>query len=75
MDYLSKESSFDPQRSRLLLYFICLVELGYADAKVIGARDIKEYIGWNVNDLYTHLLLSYTAVRGHVHEVLKELQL
>jgi recombinational DNA repair protein (RecF pathway) len=75
MDFLAEEASFDKQKSRLLLYFICLVELGYADAKAIGAKDIKEYIKWNVGDLYTHLLLSHAQVRSHVHEVLKEMQL
>jgi recombinational DNA repair protein (RecF pathway) len=75
MDFLTSEASFDKQKSRLLLYYIMLVELGYADAKVIGAKDIKEYINWNVGDLYTHLLLSHTHVRSHVHEVLKEMQL
>lgn len=69
------ENSFDKQKSRLLLYYIVLVELGYADARIIGAQDLKEYIGWNVEDLYVHLLLSEAAVRTHVHEVLKEVQL
>jgi recombinational DNA repair protein (RecF pathway) len=75
MEFMVAEPSFDKQKARLLLYFMCLVELGYADAKAIGARDIKEYINWNVDDLYTHLLLSYDNVRAHVHEVLKEIQL
>jgi recombinational DNA repair protein (RecF pathway) len=75
LDFLSVESTFDAQKSRLLLYYVVLVELGYADAKAIGARDIKEYIGWNMGDLYTHLLLSHTNVRDHVREVLKEIQL
>jgi recombinational DNA repair protein (RecF pathway) len=75
MDFLEAEASFDKQKSRLLLYFVCLVELGYADAKAIGAKDIKEYIQWDIGDLYTHLLLSYDTVRAHVHEVMKEMQL
>jgi hypothetical protein len=51
------------------------VELGYADAKEIGAKDIKEYIAWTVDDLYIHMMLSYEKVRKHIHEVLKESQL
>lgn len=75
VEFLSMEASFDKQKTRLLLYYIVLVELGYADAKEIGAKDLKEYIHWNVGDLYTHLLLSHTRVRAHVHDVLKEMQL
>jgi hypothetical protein len=73
--WLKEESAWDEKKAKLLLYYIVLVELGYADAKVIGARDIKEYVNWSMQDLYTHLLLSYAKVRAHVHEVLKEVQL
>lgn len=73
--FLEKSSSYDEQKSRLLLYYIFLVELGYADAKVIGAKDMKEYLLWSVDDLYTHILLSYPSVRVHVGEVMKEMQL
>jgi recombinational DNA repair protein (RecF pathway) len=73
--FAEKEASFDKQKGRLLLYFVLLVELGYADAQAIGARDIKEYISWGMHDLYIHLLLSYEDVRTHTHHVLKETQL
>lgn len=73
--YVQHSHSFDKQKSRLLLYYVLLVELGYADAKAIGARDIREYVAWNIQDLYTHLLLSYGSVRAHVSNVLKEIQL
>lgn len=73
--FLQTKVTYDQTYSRVLLYYIFLVELGYADAKVIGAKDIKEYIGWNVDDLYTHLILTFQDVRLHIHEVLKEMQL
>lgn len=73
--FLTSQEAYDDQMIRLLLYYILLVELGYADAKVIGAKDIKEYISYSINDLYTHLLLSKVQVRRHVQEVLKEMQL
>jgi DNA repair protein RecO len=75
IDFLDNLSHYDEQKSRLLLYYILLVELGYADAKVIGAKDLQEYINWTVDDMYMHLLLSYEPVRNHVHAVLKEIQL
>jgi DNA repair protein RecO len=75
IDFLENLSHYEEQKSRLLIYYILLVELGYADAKVIGAKDIQEYIKWNVDDMYMHLLLSYDPVRSHVHAVLKEIHL
>ncbi len=66
---------YDEQKRRLLLYYILLVELGYADARVIGAKDVQEYMSWSVDDLYTHIILAYTPVREHVQAVLKEMQL
>lgn len=75
IQFLERAPSYDIQKARLLLYFILLVELGYADAKVIGVKDIKEYITWSVDDLYTHLQLSHSAVRKHIQSVLQEMQL
>jgi recombinational DNA repair protein (RecF pathway) len=75
ISFLSSKENYDEQVVRVLLYYIVLVELGYADAKVIGAKDIKEYIAFSISDLYTHLLLNKAAVRMHVQEVLKEMQL
>lgn len=73
--FIEHEYGFDKQKGKLLLYYVLLVELGYADARVIGAKDIKEYIAMDITDLYTHLLLSFDHVRTHVHAVLKEMQL
>lgn len=73
--FLKCSTSYKEQSVRLLLYYMLLVELGYADAKVIGAKDIKEYISFSVEDLYTHLLLTEYQVRSHVREVLEEIQL
>lgn len=75
ISFLSSEEKYDEQVVRILLYYMLLVELGYADAKVIGAQDIKEYVAFSIGDLYTHLLLNKAAVRSHVQEVLKEMQL
>lgn len=73
--FLKASSSYDEQSARLLLYYILLVDLGYADAKVIGVSSLKEYISFSIDDLYTHLLLNKVHVRKHVQEVLKEIQL
>ena len=73
--FLVGSPSYDAQKVRLLLYYVVLVELGYADAKVIGVKDLQEYISFSLSDLYTHLLLSYDIVRAHTQAVLKEVQL
>ncbi len=75
ISFLESKETYDDQTVRLLLYYILLVDLGYADAKVIGAKDIKEYVSFSVSDLYTHLLLTKKQVRTHIQEVLKEMQL
>ncbi len=75
IQFLVKSSSYSEKSARLLLYYILLVELGYADAKVIGAKTIEEYISYSVDDLYTHLLLTENSVRNHVKAVLEEIQL
>lgn len=75
IQFLHVTTKYEIKLSRVLLYYILLVELGYADACAIGAKDIKEYSSWSVDDMYTHLILSYEAVRKHIHEVLKEMQL
>jgi recombinational DNA repair protein (RecF pathway) len=74
-DFLVKADTYDKQVARILFYYILLVELGYADAKVIGAKSIKEYRDWSVDDLYTHILLSQVAVKNHIRNVLKDMQL
>lgn len=75
VEFLKTSKKYDHTISRVLLYYIILVDLGYADARTIGAKDLKEYISWSVDDLFTHLVLSYESVRSHMENVLKEIQL
>jgi recombinational DNA repair protein (RecF pathway) len=69
----SKTSDYG--KCKLLLYFVVLVDLGYADVTYIGVSSIEEYVALSVDQLYMHVLLSYDAVRSHVTQVLKEVQL
>ncbi|MEN9881380.1 MAG: hypothetical protein RLZZ308_563 [Candidatus Parcubacteria bacterium] len=73
--FLSSQIQYDEQKMRLLLYYILFVDLGYADALVIGVKDLKEYVGMSVEDLYTRIILNYGTVRAHVLTVLEETQL
>ena len=74
-EFLKKSDNYDKQKARILFYYILLVELGYADAKIIGAKSIKEYRDWNIDDLYTHFLLSENVVKDHIRNVVKDIQL
>lgn len=60
---------------RLFTYFILLVDLGYADATIIGAKNIEEYKSWSVEDLYIHFVIAKDHIRKHVQMVLKDVQL
>jgi recombinational DNA repair protein (RecF pathway) len=71
----SLTDEYDQDKVRLLIYYVLLVELGYADGCIIGAEDIKEYAKYSVEDLYTHMLLRYKEVRAHTILVLKDVQL
>jgi recombinational DNA repair protein (RecF pathway) len=75
IDFLKTVSKYDQKMSRVVLYYLILVELGYADVKIIGAKTMKEYRTWSIDDIYTHLVLSYEVVRHHIQEVMKEMQL
>lgn len=75
IEFLTLAPMYDVQKARLLLYFIILVELGYADAKKIGVKNHKEYESWSIDDLYTHLLLAHGEVRKHIQQVLQEIHL
>lgn len=75
MLFLNHKRVYDESLTRLLLYYLVLVDLGYADAKIIGAKTLEEYLQFSIDDLYTHLLLTKQGVRSHVQEVLKEIQL
>jgi recombinational DNA repair protein (RecF pathway) len=72
---LQLEGSYNQEHVKLLIHYVVLVALGYADARVIGARTIKEYASYSVDDLYTHLLLAYDEVRKHTIGALKDTQL
>lgn len=75
IQFLQTTSKYEHKMSYVLLYYILLVDLGYADARIIGAKNIKEYLMWSIDDLYTHLFLSYDSVLKHIQAVLQDIQL
>jgi hypothetical protein len=64
--------NIDQNNMRGLIYFVVLVETGYADAKVIGVKNLEEYINFSVKDLHTHFILNEKEVKNHLRKVLSE---
>jgi hypothetical protein len=60
---------------KILIYYLVLVDTGYADASIIGAKDIEEYKSFSVKDFYTHFILNEKEVKKHVLHVLRETML
>lgn len=75
IELLKDAPKYEERVVKALLYYIVFLDLGYADTKVLGIKDMKEYTSWSIEDLFTHAILSYDALRNHIHLVLKESQL
>jgi hypothetical protein len=75
MRALATLSEYDDRLARMLAYYLILVNLGYADARMIGAENLHQYKSWSISDLYTQLILTKDVVRPHVMQVLKDIQL
>ena len=76
ISFLSSDATKLPrERAILLLYYLILVDLGYADARVGGAESSSVFFAWSITDHVTHLMFNHDRVRTHVHTVLKEMQL
>lgn len=60
---------------KILLYYIVLVDTGYADARVIGVNDLEEYKKFTIKDFYTHFILNEREIKKHVQRVLQEIML
>lgn len=71
----AEKLSLPKEKEALLLYYLALVDLGYADACIGGAQSTAAFFAWDFDDHVTHLTLHESRVRAHVHSVLKEMQL
>lgn len=56
---------------KILIYYLVLVDTGYADARVIGVKDLEEYKDFSIRDFYTHFILNESEIKNHVVFVLK----
>lgn len=68
-------SFVDINKFKLLIMYIVLVDTGYADARIIGAKDLEEYKTFSMQDFYTHFILNETEVKSHVLHSLKEIMI
>ena len=64
-------SEIEIQKLKILIYYLVLVDTGYADAKIIGVKDINEYKSFDMKDFYNHFILNEKEIRDHVVFVLK----
>ena len=64
-------SPLETSKLKILIYYLVLVDTGYADAKIIGVKDIEEYKSFEMKDFYTHFILNEKEVKDHVVFVLK----
>ena len=65
----------DINNFKILIYYLVLVDTGYADASIIGAKDIEDYKNFSMKDFYTHFILNEKEVKKHVLHVLRETML
>ncbi len=75
MEDLVNTKNIDERTGRMLAHYLLLVDLGYADAYIIGAKSIEQYISWSVEDLYTQAILTKDVLRAHIMQVLSQMQL
>ncbi|MEI6352740.1 MAG: recombination protein O N-terminal domain-containing protein [Candidatus Nomurabacteria bacterium] len=62
----------DINNFKILIYYIVLVDTGYADATIIGVKDIEEYKSFSIKDFYTHFILNEKEIKKHVLSVFRE---
>ena len=72
---LLKDETLPRDVGMLALYYVLLVDLGYADGSLGGAKDIEEFFSFSLTDHFTHILLHKAVVKSHVHTVMAEMQL
>lgn len=68
-------SSVEINKFKILMTYLILVDTGYADARIIGAKDIEEYKTFSMSDFYIHFILNEKDLKNHVLNVLKEIMI
>lgn len=68
-------SLMDINRFKLLITYLVLVDTGYADALIIGAKNLEEYKNFSMQDFYTHFILNEKEIKLHVFSSLKEIMI
>lgn len=59
------------KKLKLLIYYLVLVDTGYADAKIIGAKDLEEYKNFSISDFYLYFILNENQIKEQVNVILK----
>lgn len=75
-EYLDIEPSLYSKDIRMItLYYVFLVDLGYADGLLSGASSMDVFFSFSFRDHMTHVFLRKEPIKKHVHTVLSEMQL
>ena len=59
----------------MLITYIVLVDTGYSDARIIGAKDLEEYKTFTMKDFYTYFVLNEKEIKSYVLNVIKEIMI
>lgn len=74
-EIINSKKDFNEKNLKLLIIYITLVELGYADIKVIGLGNMKDYKAMTLDDLYINSILYERDLVSHINMAIKETQL
>lgn len=69
--YKNQKELYEIKKLKNLIFYLVLVDAGYADAKKIGVKDLHEYKSFNMQDFYTHFILNEKEVKEHLVSVLE----
>lgn len=58
------------KKIQLLIYYIVLVDTGYADAKIIGVKDLESYKKLSSSDIYVNFILNEEEIKKHTKDII-----
>lgn len=58
------------KKIQLLIYYIVLVDTGYADAKIIGVKDLESYKKLYSSDIYVNFILNEEEIKKHTKDII-----
>ena len=72
LKFIVSSDSFDKQNASLLLYYLILLDLGYADSSVLSLRSKEDVDALSIEQVYTYILLYKDKAKQHIASILQE---